>query len=113
MLRVKHLVLGNKSTRCMDEFIQCVHELFTATEDFVVTYLRKQLKQNFHSGFTTCAGKLGQKRNIFHSYSIHNWTSTNSHVQRKRLQTTNSYLLIKLAMPQVHLCVVLLLLQSM
>ena len=28
MLRVKHLALGNKSTRCMDEFIQCVHELF-------------------------------------------------------------------------------------
>jgi len=28
MLRVKHLALGNKSTRRTDEFIQCVHELF-------------------------------------------------------------------------------------
>ena len=43
---LKHLVLGNKSTRRMDEFVQCVHELFTATEkDFVVTYLRKQRKR--------------------------------------------------------------------
>ena len=43
---LKHLVLGNKSTRRMDEFVQCVHELFTATEkEFVVTYLRKQRKR--------------------------------------------------------------------
>ena len=43
---LKHLVLGNKSTRRMDEFVQCVSELFTAAEkEFAVTYLRNQRKR--------------------------------------------------------------------
>jgi len=82
-------VRGNKSTHRMNEFVQCVHELFTATEnELVVTYLSKCRKRaSIAATLPVQENWAKNNRNSLRVYPIQNQASTNNLPQREQMRT--------------------------